>query len=125
MPELANKGSDRLAQNIAGILENHARTSKRYVAAREAVAAQEAVEQFEGVLSYNEARSAWNRLRQVPRRALTPDLLNRIEAAYTANGEFGAQWAFGPTTVADEARRTVEGARAASAAPSATTDEGR
>jgi hypothetical protein len=110
----ANKGAERLAQDIAGILQEHSLTAKRYTAARETFAARAAVEAFESANSFNEARTAWQVLRQIPARAFPPELLDRIEAARTSNGQLiGAQWAFGPTTVADEAGELVARARAA------------
>lgn len=112
----ANKGSDRLAQDVRDILQAHSLTAKRYTAAREAMLADHAVEQLEVARTFNAARQAWAELRQIPSRAFPPELLDRIEAAYKANDQLHAQWAFGPTTVADEARQLVVSARAAAGA---------
>ncbi|MGD0712967.1 MAG: toll/interleukin-1 receptor domain-containing protein [Gaiellaceae bacterium] len=110
----ANKGAARLAQDIAGIVAQHALTTKRYTAARESVVAGRAVEAFENAQSFNAARATFTTLRGISWRALTPDLLNRVEHACDANGELKAQWAFGSTSVADEAKKLVALVRASS-----------
>jgi hypothetical protein len=58
--------------------------------------------------SYDDARANFRRLRDLSPEGWTPELLERIDRACDDNGQLSAQWAFGDTSVADEARRLVE-----------------
>lgn len=107
-----SKGMPRLAEDIAEVIGQHPFTSKRYTAANETVSANQAVDALEAAPSYNAARAALRALENVPDRALTPELLERIQRACATNGELAAQWAFGATTVADQALRRVESVQA-------------
>jgi hypothetical protein len=109
----ANKGAERLAADVHGILEENTLTASRLQSAKIEVEASQAVEELEQAGSWNAARVAFHRLLRVPEQQLSSELLDRIERAAAINGELTAQWNFGATQVKDEAMRIVERVRAA------------
>jgi hypothetical protein len=100
----ANKQAPRLADDLYDILANHPLTAARMVAARTSAE----VARFVDSGSYNEARANLRRLLDLPVDGWTPELLDRIAKAGDSNAQLDAQWNWGSTTVADEARTLAE-----------------
>lgn len=100
----ANKQAPRLAEDLYGILAAHPLTAARIVAARTAAE----VARFVDSGSYDEARANLTRLLDLPTEGWTPELLARILKAGDTNRQLDAQWNWGSTTVADEAKSLAE-----------------
>jgi hypothetical protein len=107
----ANKFAPRLAEDVAVILAKHELTDARYNEARSIAIPLRAVEAIENANTYDEARAAFKLFKSVPEDDLTDALLDRIEKACKQNSQLKAQWAWGSTTVADEASAIVDRVR--------------
>jgi hypothetical protein len=103
----ANKHPPRLAEDIAEILRSNGLTAERFSEAERVVLPIQAVEAIEAADTYNEARAAFSMLEAIPRDHFPEELVKRIEKACQNNGQLSAQWAWGSTTVAEEAQKIV------------------
>lgn len=65
------------------------------------------VNRFAESPGYNAARDNLSLIQRIPRSAWTPELVAAVESACASNRELTADWGFGQSTVAAEARKLV------------------
>jgi hypothetical protein len=97
------KSADDLAEEILGLLIKHADAAPRMASAL--------VNRFVESPGYNAARENLKLIARIPKRAWAPDLIKAVEAACDENHELTADWGFGASNVAAEAKKLMKKAR--------------
>jgi hypothetical protein len=94
------KNATDLAEEIVGLLIEHEDAAPRMASAL--------VNRFAESPSYNAARENLKLIYRIPKRAWTPDLIKAVRDACDTNHELTADWGFGSSTVAAEAKKLMK-----------------